>query len=110
LDFLERLGHARAEPESAEVSPYPASARMLQLGESKRPFVLIVDEVERIHAVKRSELQLLASQDGEERSFLSTMWLNEGHMIPLIETNKLLAAGDWARLPKSVNIETQPRA
>ena len=98
IDFCERLGKPRAEPDVEEDSVYPSTARMLLLKMGQAPFVLIVDQVERIHPVDASELHPISN---EVQSFLSTMWLNDGVMVPLVESVQLLAEPDWAKLPHS---------
>ena len=105
LDVCERLSRPRAEipPQSKSDSVYPKTARMLLLAAKEKQFVLIVDEVERIHAVQNKELHPIQTDTSEARSFLSTMWLDNGVMVPLMEGPKLLADSDWSKLPHSAS-------
>jgi purine-binding chemotaxis protein CheW len=101
LDFCERLGKPRADADSEEASIYPSTARMLLLRVRDKPFVLIVDEVERIYPVTTSDLHPIATEAPSTRSFLTSMWLDDGVMVPLVESEALLAESDWSKLPHS---------
>ena len=83
--------------------------RMLLLSAQERQFVLIVDQVERIHTVPLTELHPIETGAADARSFLSSMWLDDGVMVPLIESAKLLGESDWLKLPHST-LHPQPTA
>ena len=110
LDICERLAKPRGVSSADEgASVYPSTARMLLLSARDKPFVLIVDEVERIHAVNNSELHPIEAQTEGVSSFLSTMWLDDGVMVPLLDSEALLAESDWSKLPHSTP-SAQPNA
>ena len=109
LDVCERLNKPRLTTQSEADSAYPTTARMLLLTAHEKQFVLIVDQVERIHTVSSEELHPIQTDTNEARSFLSTMWLDDGVMVPLMESLKLLADSDWSKLPHSAS-SAQPNA
>ena len=110
IDFSERLSKPRAKPDSPEDSVYPSTARMLLLAVQGQEFVLVVDQVERIHEVAKSDLHPIVSGANGAESFLSTMWLNDGVMIPLVEPEQLFSDSDWSKLPHSTQHGVRPNA
>ena len=109
LDLRERLAKPRLEEHTDDESPFPTTARMLLLTSNGQRFVLIVDRVERIHPVHRSDLRPIGTDSGNLHSFLSMMWLDDGVMVPMVESTKLLGESDWSDLPHGM-LKPQPTA